>query len=253
MRRRSPLNVWPAYADLMTVLAVAGLFAALSFHSGPGARDLARQLRALSEDNRRLDRLLAESRRRFEDLQRRYKQRITESARNERMFRAIQEVQELVDAVPAKSHLVFGSDQTLQFGDDLVSFPPNGVEPVWQPDGQERLRRFCTALALELGALIERSPGAEPRFMIEVEGHTDATTCPDDPHCNWWISSGRAASFVAVMRQPKLCPGGDRWDYRPIGYADTRPAFPGGVPTRRIAVRITPDYRRIIAGFTPGR
>ncbi|HYL05949.1 MAG TPA: hypothetical protein VE075_07905, partial [Thermoanaerobaculia bacterium] len=72
------------------------------------------------------------------------------------------------------------------------------------------------------------------------------------PSCNWRISSGRAASFVAVMRQPQFCPGGAAWHVRSVGYADTRPPAAGASPTRRIAVRLIPDYGRLVNTFSGG-
>ena len=217
----------------MTVLAVLGIFiaASLSRQILP-RRDLARVVRGLEDQNRRLRR---------------------EAARNEQMFRAIQEAQQEIDGISRRSGLAFSADQSLQFGDDLVTFETNSVEPVWRPGGRSRLQRFCQAIATELGRAPNRSPGLETNFVIEVEGHTDSSRCPGDPRCNWWISSGRAASFVAVMLQPEDCPGGQRWNLRPIGYADTKPLSPGVPPSRRIAVRLTPNYREIIASFQSPR
>jgi len=228
LRRRARLDVWPAYADLMTVLAVIGLSVAASLAPQVPPRP---RLRAR------------------EDLRR----KVQEAARNKQMFGAIQEAQRQIDAISQRSGLAFGTDQSLQFGDDLVTFETNGLQPIWSQGGRSRLQRFCEAIATELGREPGRSAGLGSMFIVEVEGHTDSSRCPSDAHCNWWISSGRAASFVAVMRQPDYCPGGSRLNLRPIGYADTKPPTPTSAPTRRIAVRLTPNYQEIIASLPASR
>ena len=98
----------------------------------------------------------------------------------------------------------------------------------------------------DLGRALEDGEGLRDLFSIRVEGHTDESVCPGDPLCNWRISAGRAAAFVAVMRDPDFCPGGRGWNLLPIGYAQTKPATGDRRPTRRIALRIVPDYQRLI-------
>jgi flagellar motor protein MotB len=253
MRRRRWLDAWPAFADLMTVLAVVGLLTAAGLSQQAVAQpELARRLR---EQQARADQLAAQLAARDAEMARRERSyaanlerqrgKCREAANNERMFGAIQTAQRLVDQLSARSGLAFSPDQSLEFGNDLVTFAENSTVPTWQPDGRSRLLRFCQSLAAELG----RAPGArlESQLIIEVEGHTDSLQCRQDPNCNWSISSGRAAAFVSYMRQADYCPGGQRWTVRPIGYADTKPAAPGQAPTRRIAVRLAPDYARIIA------
>ncbi|HVT14659.1 MAG TPA: hypothetical protein VHQ90_00570 [Thermoanaerobaculia bacterium] len=239
MRRPRSLNVWPAYADLMTVLTVTALFAAagLAQHSRP-------QLK-VAQENRQLREQLAARQRQLDEGKEREAALKAEAVRNENMFRAIQEAQKRIDKISEQRDLVFSADQSLQFGDDLVSFDINSFEPKWGPHGKERLLQFCEKIRAEFSA--------DPKqiFTIEVEGHTDSLSCPSSPHCNWWISSGRAASFVAVMREPQYCPGGSSWNLRPIGYADTKPLR--GTPTRRIAVRLTPNYGKIISSPAPRR
>ena len=252
MRRRRPLDVWPAFADLMTVRAGVGLFTAVSLgRLMSPSEDLAVRNRELQ---RRLAELQEQLRKSAQDQQAREAEwarrrralegQIREAARNEQMFKAIQSAQSLIDDVSRGSGLSFAADQSLQFGDDLVSFALNGTVPRWQGDGRERLQRFCQAVS---GQLSRSSGGEDARrlFVVQIEGHTDSVLCPGEPACNWRISSGRAAAFVALMRQPDYCPGGAELTLRPVGYADTRP-LPGSPPTRRITVRLLPDYERMI-------
>jgi len=215
MRRRESLNVWPAIADLMTILAVPSLFVSVGlyfystlagFHPVPGA-DGGRH----------------------------------EIPKNERMFQAIQRAEDFVKEVRRASGLALDLDQTLRFGDDLVGFPLNGFEPVWRADGRARLRRYCDSIA----ATLRRRPGMRDRFVIYVEGHTDVSACPGQPGCNWWISANRAAGFVVIMRQPEICPEGARWKLLPTALADAQAVFQGPAD-RRIALRLAPDYKRII-------
>jgi flagellar motor protein MotB len=266
MRRRRWFDVWPAYADLMTVLAVVGLFTTVALaRQVPARHDLARQLRQLELRMRKLSADLAARDRELAALRTELARRaqgyaasleqlrgqVREAARNEQMFHAIQEAQGMVDQISTRSGLAFSADQSLEFGDDLVTFQTNSTEPIWRPDGRRRLLRFCQAISAQLGEAGEAASGSDALFVIEVEGHTDSAQCPGDPNCNWWISSGRAASFVAVMRQPATCPGGKRWNLRPIGYADTKPPAGSHLPSRRIAVRLTPNYRQIITSRLP--
>ncbi|HVR10334.1 MAG TPA: hypothetical protein VMW75_19960 [Thermoanaerobaculia bacterium] len=266
MRRRRWFDVWPAYADLMTVLAVVGLFTTVALARQASARqEPARRLRELEPRMRQLSADLAARDRELAALRtelarrtqgyaaslERLRGQVREAARNEQMFHAIQEAQGLVDQISKRSGLTFSADQSLEFGDDLVTFQTNSTEPIWRQDGRRRLLRFCQAISAQLGGASATASGSDSLFVIEVEGHTDSAQCPGDPNCNWWISSGRAASFVAVMRQPATCPGGQRWNLRPIGYADTKPPAASHLPTRRIAVRLTPDYRQIITYGLP--
>jgi len=261
----------------MTVLAVLGLFigAGLLHQDRTSSDRQERLVRALTVENdslrqqlsgleRRLKALATQDaalRQQLAALEARHGQDLSrlarqaqEVARNQRMFQAIQEAQRQIDEISTHSRLRFSADQSLEFGDDLVTFATNQVEPIWRSGGRNQLREFCQAISAELArqhgaATAAGAMGGGSMFDIEVEGHTDSSLCRDDPSCNWRISSGRAASFVAVMRQPRFCPGGAAWSVRSVGYADTRPPSPGAPPTRRIAVRLIPDYARMITAF----
>jgi flagellar motor protein MotB len=255
VRRRRPLDVWPSYADLMTVLAVLGLFigTGLLRQDRTSVDRQERFIRTLARQNESLRQQLGELAARHLQDQSRLARQAREVARNQGMFKAIQEAQRQIDEISTHSGLRFSVDQSLEFGDDLVTFETNSVEPIWRTGGRTQLRDFCLAvsgaLAHQRGAATQGREAVESMFDIEVEGHTDSSTCSDDPSCNWRISSGRAASFVAVMRQSGFCPGGEAWSVRSVGYAETRPPGPGLPPTRRIAVRLRPDYGRIITTF----
>jgi outer membrane protein OmpA-like peptidoglycan-associated protein len=222
----------------MTVVAVVGLVMALQLFPRPGSDKaqlsvLTREARALREENRGLA------------------ARVQEAARNEQMFQAIQRAQQIVDEFSKEnSQLQFETDQSLQFGEDLVGFDLNGFEPHWKGNGRERLMRFCEALSSALSRPVGSFGDRRNLFTIEVEGHTDHTSCTDDPYCNWRISSGRASIFVALMRDDKYCFGGASWNMVPVGLADTRPIAEGPdetqIATRRIAVRLVPNYKALI-------
>lgn len=258
MRRRRALSVWPAVADLMTVLAVCGLFGAITLLPHAEAKgDLLERIRRLEREAAELTAQLADRdetiARQEEDRKRReaeLAEERREAARNQQMFSAIQQAQELVDRISADESLRFEADQTLRFGDELVSFAPNSLEPRWRAAGRDTLRSFCESLSRHVNRSVTGGRDLRRLFTVQVEGHTDSTRCPGDPHCNWWISAGRAAVFVALMKQEEYCPGGSILDLHPVGYSDTRP--PGGGQEaesdemRRISVRLVPDYRRII-------
>jgi len=252
MKRRHLINIWPAFADLMTVLAVVGLFTTLALSQASSSKEeLLERLQKFEQRRQELEALLREREQEERNQEKRWARersdlqtQVREAAKNEKMFRAIQEAQRIIDAVSASSGLAFSSDQSLQFGDDLVTFKLNSTDPIWQADGRERLHKFCTSISTLLAS--------NRQFIVQVEGHTDSKGCPGDRNCNWAISSGRAANFVSFMHHEAYCPGGDKLILRPVGFADTRPLKNGDPPTRRIAVRLLPDYERIISDLGGG-
>jgi flagellar motor protein MotB len=260
VKRRYQLTVWPAVADLMTVLAVSGLFGCLALLPHAQEKgDLVEKLRAVQREKQKLEKDLEAAEKEAkeqEQVKEDLEQQVREAAKNQQMSEAIQRAQEVVDQVSADESLRFEADQTLRFGDDLVKFAPSSFLPDWQAEGRTKLREFCQELSRRLAGRTGAGPDLRNLFTVQVEGHTDTTGCPGDPNCNWWISAARAAVFVALMRQDDYCPGGASLDLHPVGYADTRP--PGENPNvsreerRRISVRLVPDYRRIIrSGLDP--
>ncbi len=256
MRRHSPLNVWPAFADLMTVLAVCGLFTtlALSQINSSSKEELLKKIRDTEQHRQNIEDRLRQQEQEQRGREEKWaaernilQRQVREAARNEKMFQAIQEAQRFVDNISRDSGLIFGEDQSLQFGDDLVSFRINSDVPIWKLDSRDRLKQFCDAIFYAMNRLDKTSMISKPLFIVEVEGHADSSSCSGDPWCNWRISSERAAAFVALMRQPQYCPGGSILALKPVGYADTKPPKDSKEPTRRIAVRLLPDYESIIA------
>ena len=154
--------------------------------------------------------------------------------------------EDVVDEFAAtQPQLTKGSDQSLQFGEELVGFKVNDIEPIWQSGGRAQLKSFCSALSDSLKKpFVEGRPRSE-FFTVQVEGHTDNVPCRGDQSCNWPISAGRAARFRILMGDPVLCPGGGDWSILPVGKAGTVPVEDVGA-TRRIEVRLLPDYAAII-------
>jgi hypothetical protein len=219
VRQRETINVWPAIADLMTILAVpcivvsVGLF---PFSHLEGSRPGGDSIDTPSTKR-------------------------SEEPKNVRMFKAIQRAEDFVKEVRGLSGLKLDADQSLRFGDDLVEFRLNSFEPIWKGDARRRLQTYCASIA----AAVRRQPAMEDRFILFVEGHTDSSTCPGDPDCNWWVSANRAAAFVVTMRRPEICPGGAHWTMLPTGLAATHPIAHGSTD-RRIALHLVPNYQRII-------
>lgn len=223
MRRRTPINVWPSLADLMTVLAVPALCTAVGLY--PYYRN---------DDDPSLDRSPDKTQR--------------EAAMNEEMFQAIQGAERVVKRISASLPQQLGArpkrDQAIDFGDDLADYVINGYVPTWRSNSRKRLEDYCRIVSKELGEEYPEDGGK--RFVtILVEGHTDDTQCKKRPGCNWYISAARAGAFLTLMKKDNFCPGGAEFDLRPVGYADTRP-LAGKLPTRRIALRLVPNYERII-------
>lgn len=253
MRRRRPVHVWPAVADLMTVLAVLGLFSALALI--PATQDktgLLDRVRALQKEVSTREAELEECEEALEELSEQcetqreeYEEQLREAALNEKMFQAVQEVQRIVDEISADQQLQFSEDQTLQFGDDLVEYDINSTYPRFRPAGRERLRRFCQLLSQKLDAESSAVKDIRDVFVLEVQGHTDDTQCPNDPHCNWWISASRAAHFITLMHDPDLCPGTEDLRFRAVGLAQTEPPVNQFMDSKRIIVKLSPLYDQL--------
>lgn len=237
MRRQyTPINVWPAFADLMTVLAVVGLTLAV------GVVILWRQDRQTVEaTSKQRDELRSQIDKMSKDLE----QQRRELARNRSMFQAIQRVQQIIEEISKDRRLEFGPDQSLQF-DELVSFEINKTNPELDPKSAVRLRRFCQRLTEELGSLPGQEGHSETLFLVHVEGHTDSNVCRGDPLCNWDFSADRATRFAKLMMDARVCPGGDDLTLIPIAYADTRPPIDDSVYPRRVSLRLVPDYQQLI-------
>lgn len=219
MRRRTPINVWPSLADLMTVLAVPALCTAVGLYpyyrnSGgyptggpPGV-----------------------------------------TPRNEEMYQAMERAQDVIDGIEAGLPKELGAikkyDQSINFGDDLVDYEINGYVPLWRKDSRDRLEQYCRFVSQELRRKYGNTQEVKRSVTVLVEGHTDSTTCKGRPNCNWIISAGRAGAFVSFMKKENFCPGGANLDLRPLGFADTK--LLQGEPTRRIALRLVPNYEKII-------
>lgn len=241
MRRRSPINVWPSLADLMTILAVPALFTAVGVLpflglNGSGERQVQQDFVETTPKPGRKQEAFGVN---------------LEHVKNKKMFWAIQRFHRMLGSVKKSVGGQLGPAQTIVFGDDLLTYDLGETRKLkWKPEGLDKLRKFCASLqeAFEKSDLSSayRQPGEV--FLIHIEGHADSIGCRDvvgDPLCNWRISSARAANFVDRMKDPKYCPGGDKLFLLPIGYADSAP-MSGSKPTRRIALRIVPNYDRLI-------
>jgi hypothetical protein len=171
-----------------------------------------------------------------------------ERAENEDMFQAMQRAQAVINRIAANLKQLgakLNRDQSIDFGDDLADYVINGVVPKWRDKSRKRLEDYCRTVAEELEG--EYGPGVDGKraITILVEGHSDSTQCKKKPGCNWYVSAERAGAFVTLMKKSSFCPGGADLDLRPVGYADTKP-LPGRPPTRRIALRLVPNYERLI-------
>ena len=256
MKRRRAIEIWPAFADLMTILSVPGLFLAMGLLAVVGGdftsiEDLKAQNEQLQKERDEALDLVQQEGPDAPGERERLREELRERARNRAMFKAIQEVQRMIDSLASQGSLQFSKDQTLQFGDDLVTFDLNSSRAIWKSGGQEKLRFFCEALREQLSGRRSEAGEFTRMFSIEVEGHTDSTRCPSDPNCNWLLSGARAVAFMTLVRDESICPGGGDLDLKPTGLADTKPELalgsPTGRATRRIALRIVPNYQAIIA------
>lgn len=251
MRSRRPYNPWPAIADTMMIVAI-GLASLLL--KNVDREDIEESLRT---ENERLisevrtikpekDRLAQE----VADLQR-------ERAKNEDMFKAIQTSEELVQDLQSRLKLpkgAWGTDQSLRFGDDLIHFRSGDSNVIWQPNGRELMRDFCSTLSELLDRPFkEGSPAKRSEFFtVIIEGHTDSELCDGSDRCNWYLSGQRAASVRAEMLKPSVCPGGAGWNLIPMAMAASKPQVKevdaaSRQRNRRIELRVVPNYSEIIS------
>ena len=187
-----------------------------------------------------------------------------EAARNADMFRAIQTSEEMLGELRKNlpgDNAEWGKDQSLRFGDDLIRFNSGDSRVIWQPNGRDLMRQFCSSLAplLEQPFVSVADNDAQGQaskrsdvFTILIEGHTDAQRCGGDDTCNWFLSGQRAAEVRAQMLRPDICPGGDSWTLIPIAMAASRPLTedksPAGLrQNRRIELKIVPNYEKLIS------
>jgi hypothetical protein len=235
-------------ADSMLIIALlaAGVAAAMYDTALTRARELVDANKKIAELETKLDRLEREA------------------ARNADMFRAIQTSEEMLGELRKnlpEDNAEWGKDQSLRFGDDLIRFNSGDSTVIWQPNGRDLMRKFCTALAPLLEKPFASTGGNEASaqtskrsdvFTILIEGHTDAQRCGGDDTCNWFLSGQRAAEVRAQMLRPDVCPGGDKWTLIPIAMAASRPltedTSPAGLrQNRRIELKIVPNYEKLIS------
>src|SRR5690348_9940495 len=108
MRRREIINIWPAIADLMTILAVPTLCISVGrFAFSPAQSHIPGPVRTIDPP-------------------------LVELPKNEKMFRAIQRAEDFINEVHAVSGLELDQDQSLRFGDDLVGFEVDSDKPMWK-------------------------------------------------------------------------------------------------------------------------
>lgn len=235
-------------ADSMLILAVVSAGAAFAFYGK--FRDTSVKLSAANAR-------IAELEKRIEFLE-------NEAARNADMFRAIQTSEEMLGELRKNlpgDNAEWGKDQSLRFGDDLIRFNSGGSRVIWQPNGRDLMRNFCTALGPLLDQPFQSSDGSgadgqslrrSDVFTVLIEGHTDAQLCGGADTCNWFLSGQRAAEVRAQMLRPEVCPGGDKWTLIPIAMASSRPLTadksPAGLrQNRRIELKIVPNYEKLIS------
>ena len=239
MRSKRPYNPWPAFADLMTVIAMACLVALLMRRDEPAAFELARRAVSLAT----ADAALAANQ--------------VETAENEEMLRAIRISEMMIRKLRENLQIPpeeWSKDQSLRFGEDLIRFSSGRADVIWLPDGKPRMLAFCKSLTQLLDEPFE--PGASVRrrelFTVWVEGHTDSLRCGGSDDCNWNLSAQRASAVRNELARDEICRGSYNWRLRPLAMAASAPiadeaTVAGRAKNRRIEVRVVPDYSAIIA------
>lgn len=237
---RREIDVWPAVADLMSTIAVLGLvFAAVMSHQLSIFLKDPHAMERILEENEALKKAKAGLEKQNEDLAAEIRELST-------MQHAVGVADDAMKEVADALHIQRQADLSIVFGENIVSFSTNEVEPKLSEEGRREIKRFCNALRDALARLDPSTGVARANFAIlQVEGHTDSTHCLAEPECNWRYSAERAARFRAMIADASLCPGSAGWTIRPVGLADSKPrATPA--ESRRIELRLVPDYAAIL-------
>lgn len=237
MRRRHATNVWPAITDLMTSLAVVGLGLALV---GKNLRVDRQRLAELEIENIELRKRLAQLTEQRDHFQ-------AEVRRLSAMQRAVEIATSAMNEVAVALGQQPSDDLSVSFGEELVSFSLNQVQPELQGDGRATLHTVCSTLFTVLGRHDPQLGASLAEVArVVVEGHTDDQGCPTENDCNWRISAERAVNFRLLMARPDLCPGSADWTILPLGLAGSQPRSTAA-ESRRIQIRVLPDYAAILS------
>lgn len=246
--------MWPSVADLMTVLAIFGLFSAVEMapyfnENGELVDQISDLRRKLAEEEQNIEGMKEDLEERDKTIEGQ-KAEIREAAKNAELFQATQRVEAAIEEFFATESFEFEVDQSLRLGENLVRFDLNGYEPKWQGNGKNRLRTFCFALMAWFDRQTD-GPASLGRssFVLEVEGHTDSIPCSGDDYCNWRISAARAAVFVELLKNDAFCPGGNEFAMRAVGLASSSPVDAGSPRSpinRRVEITLRPNYKNIL-------
>lgn len=246
------INVWPALADLMTVLSVPGLFTAVGLlpyfvrnDSGLGVQ-----------------RVLASVAPRAGSPTTVAPQPVGtvspgksggpgyEPPLNPAMFRSTQAAQRVIDLIRPVLGFQFTDAQTLEPGPDLFSFRPGSDRLQRTENSRLELSRFCSSLVAARELARRNGLALETLFVLEIEGHADSVPCQVDPGCNWKHSVARATAMREELQREPACQLLSGWRLRLVGYADTKPPPPSPqgplLATRGVRFRLAPDYEAIL-------
>lgn len=226
--RRSIIDIWPAYADLFSTLAVLGIFA--SFF--------------ISEKENRINKLNKEvelKQSAFEELQ-------TRCTKINKYFELAELVLEEVKA--EIDHLginVIRTADSLVLSENFIYFDRNDwSKPIFR-EGKVGEEKFLNLLE-SLKRSIEKK-NARGKLIVYIEGHTDSSQFKTTQYTNWNLSSERASTIVNWIKSKNI-----DMDIIPIGLADTRPAPFCNILeneenkmacNRRIEIKISPNYSEI--------
>lgn len=211
--RESRLNFWPAYVDLMVILAVVGLLAAAEYApSGGRGEEVKLRMKYVQP------RLMADA--------------AVDNLRSELKREGIQ----------VKEH----ADGGIRIPESLLKFDSGSVIPKVDDEKKEIVRKICEAIKKS----IDKIDNGNEILVIQIEGHTDSQ--PIGPELmryyptNWELSAARATGILRLMSEDYgLDPA--HYSIRALGLSDTVPIeknFESEL-NRRIEIKIMPDYERI--------
>ncbi len=214
------LNFWPAYVDLMVVLAFTSLFA---FSVSEGDQSTEEKYKEAFERCTKDVEKIEEYKKYSEKIMHTLEQKLKK------------------DNITVKS-----SCDSIILGDSVLSFGTREVAPIMSESQRDMFFGICRAIK----ASIDEVENGRQSFEIVIEGHTDSV--PIHTGCfpsNWELSAARATNILRLMADQANCDMTyDRYSLKAIGYGETKPIEMITGPSernRRIEIKIVPNYEKI--------
>lgn len=211
-RHESRLNFWPAYVDLMVVLAVVGLISAAGYKI------------SLERGSSNIQKW------------------ITQRQKVDRVINNLHQ-----ELTKSNIHVIEQPDG-VRLPESLLKFDSGKVKPIMDEYSENTFRKICLAIKNSF----DKIPGGNQDLIIVFEGHTDSQEIGPELAMyyptNWELSAARATYVLRIMSSSFYGLNPDYYQMRAIGFGDKQPIENGKIisqANRRIEIKILPNYEKI--------